>query len=382
MFKSLYSTNRDNQEERNVSQIVAYSLIFSPIFSNYVLFKSISIGDILFLTGFLFLVSSFIFNLKSLIVIILTMFWLCLCFMLNGALNVNASFYRSALFYICCIIIINNSQPFNKVFLDKYTNIALFCSIVIIFQWILFVSTGDRYIAQLPLKTIEPDTLDIAINFRTGGIFREPSYYTLFITPIIFYLGYMKRYFAYGLLIIGAFISTSSMILPLILFERINSLLRERNRPIILISQFIILTIIIFIIIFFFENSHFIVRIMDIFKGGGTLNERLYNTLDYFNIYGILPSKQLFENLLQAKQEGVWLSSAIYISATFGLLSLFFIVFSFRTLGLILGSYCFFLLFTTSIFSSAYSPLILFSFMLIYQICRKQKRLHNIFNNL
>lgn len=202
-------------------------LITAPILANYRFSDDLllTIGDflIVLLTPFLFLpnLTSDYLKLAKFTFLILTLFLVTVFVNVIDASQLKYFFYV-ALFFIT--ISLKKNINIALQFFSLYSKIGCFLSIFLIFQFTNYYPFDVRSPFVLPLSIVEVDTLiSLQSQFRPGSVFRESSYFVLFISPLVFYYSQTKQYYNYFLVIISALLSTSSLIIPIIILEKLNN---------------------------------------------------------------------------------------------------------------------------------------------------------------
>ena len=239
-----------------------------------------------------------------------------------------------------------------------YINCSLFFSISLIIQWLIYQLLNISVPLQLPIPHYELDTL-LAIDhvFRSGGWFKEPSYFAIFLAPAFFYLLHSRAYIKYSLIVIAGVVSTSSLAVFLILASIAFFFLKVREKRVSTLFLASVLVILLCSAVIFGGESILISRVVEVFVSGGTLNERLLPMLEILHLSeSIFVNPVAHELMLGSGDSGlVWYSSAAYMLASLGWLGYLFISINFLRLGILGGSLLFALTLTSHIFSNAYS---------------------------
>jgi hypothetical protein len=101
-------------------------------------------------------------------------------------------------------------------------------------------------------------------------------------------------------------------------------------------------------------------RIIDIFSNGGTLNERVFNSVSIMFPFNTLGSSLQYFKFLN---DAIWYPSSAAISSSFGWLFLLTFLFCYFKLGLSIGLIFNALVFSTHIVSSPYVIFLTLCFM-------------------
>lgn len=333
-----------------------FLLILSPWASNYVFYSAVSIGDLFIIACVPWLLSHFTLKPFNLLVSLSASIIILLSLLTIGP-DVYAGFYRTAFYFFLFFIVTSlGNLDFSELF-RRYTAFCLFASILLLLQWIGRVAFNFTISLQLPLSYYEPDTLLVIDHvFRSGGPFREPSYFSLFIGPALFFLLTVKRYMSYTLIVAAGVVSTSSLIAFLVPASALY-LLSKRTR---LLPSFVLLWIPFFLgsgyIALSFSNSLFEERIVNIFLNGGTLVERFIPlTLVASASESFFANDASYRFLLTEKY---WFNSASSLIGYLGFASIALMVISLLRSNLLIASTYLGLIFSTHIMSSAYCLLI------------------------
>lgn len=349
-----------------MSKFLALIIVMSPVLSNYVAFGPISIGDIFCVMAIVPLLIHFKINalnvgagVSSIVILIIGLFVLYV----DG---VNFGFLRMAFYYVLFFFAVSLSKLDFRAFHLVYINCSLFFSISIIVQWLIYQFLNVSVPLQLPIPHYELDTL-LAIDhvFRSGGWFKEPSYFAIFLAPAFFYLLNSRAYIKYSLVVIAGVVSTSSLAVFLILASIAYFFLKAREKRV--STLFLALVFVIFLCsaVIFGGEWILISRVVEVFVTGGTLNERLLPMFEILQLSkSILVNPVAHKLLMNSGDSGlVWYSSAAYMLASLGWLGYLFISVNFLRLGVLGGSLLFTLSLTSHIFSNAYSFFVTFALL-------------------
>lgn len=340
-------------------------IVLAPLFSNYILFDAISMGDFFVFTAVPLLIKHFKINILSIGSVVVTLIIIFIGFYVLKDHGLNAGFFRLAFYYSLFFFLV----PLHKLSFEKFFSVyiysCIFFSASLIFQWAVFTFL-DTYISfQLPIPYYEADTLEvIGTTFRSGGWFREPSYFAIFILPAIFYLLKHRYYSKYFFVVIAGVISTSSLAVFAFLLS-VLILFRGIKRGWVWLTFLTpVFAAMAFFTIHFFSEWTFISRVVDILLDGGTLNERVLPVFDIIGLtVNITPNPIAYNLIVTAGDSGsIWYSSMAYIIASLGWLGFLFISLNFLRLGIFAGTLVFILALTANIFSGAYSFFVVLAF--------------------
>lgn len=340
-------------------------IVLAPVFSNYVLFGPISIGDFFVFTAVIFLIKHLKINILSIGSIVVAFIIILIGFYVLYDEGVDPGFFRIAFYYSLFFFVISLQKISLERFLSVYIYCCIFFSVSLILQWIAYEFLNISFSLQLPIPYYEPDTLKILNDlFRSGGWFKEPSYFAIFLMPAIFYLLSQRSYLKYFLLVFAGVISTSSLAIFVFLLSVLLFFIKTERGRLWLTCLIPVFVVMFFCILRFFSEWTFVSRVIDIFLDGGTLNERVLPVLDILQLsVNITPNPIAHDLVITAGDNGaVWYNSAAYILASLGWLGFLFISLNFLRLGIFAGIIVFTLTLTTHIFSGVYSFFIVLAF--------------------
>ncbi|MCT8876898.1 hypothetical protein [Shewanella xiamenensis] len=373
MSKLLININYPLIPFRNLSALFSmYCILLMPVFSNYVFIGEFSFGDVLFFLSIPWLVLNFRYNSLNSFQILLCfclLFISLIVFSLEESDNYFGKVLRAAFYYTSFFIIAGQRKYDYSLFFRHYVLFSLTCSFAIIVQWCLYHILGLSVPFQLPIAAYEPDTLtQLTHVYRSGGFFKEPSYFAIFVTPIIFYFALERRYFYFVFLCVAGIMSTSTLFLFIILLSVF--FFPRRDSFFIIVTLFLCLFIMLLYYDGLFDNSIFLVRFISIFTDGGTLNDRFLPVMNLISSSDLFYSKSAVQFILTS---GFWFSSVGAILAYLGFFCLLFISISFYRFGIFFGCICFIYMLTTHYLSSVYSPFVFFSIFSLRLLLRDKK---------
>lgn len=347
---------------QNLTFVYSILLLIAPILANYSLSHNLplNIGDtlIVLLTPIYFLtnLTSNYLKLAKLTILFLVLF-LVTAFVNVIDLPQLKYFFYIALFFITISFKKNYDLAFQ--FFSLYSKIGCFLSIFIIFQFTTYHLFNHRVIFNLPLNSEEIDTLiSLKDQFRPGSFFREPSYFVLFVSPLFFFYSKTKQWSNYFLVIIAAVSSTSSLIIPIIIFERLYSYFNiQSNHK----QDFFYFCGIIFLS-YLFKDSLLITRTLSAFTSGGAFFERAYPGFDLFANNLMFFSNSYLHNLLD--NQSSWINSFAFLALKFGTFLAILISSCLFTYSFFIAFLLLFFLLCTNFFFTPFAALIFFAFSL------------------
>lgn len=341
-------------------------IVLAPVFSNYVLFGPISIGDFFVFFATIFLAKHFKINALNIVSIAVAFVVIFIGFYVLYDEGLGLGFLRIAFYYFLFFFVVSLEKINFEKFLLVYIYCCMFFSASIFFQWAAYEFLNTNASLQLPIPYYEPDTLKVIDDlFRSGGWFKEPSYFAIFTLPAFFYLLSQRSYLKYFLLAVAGIVSTSSLAIFGILISIFFFFVKAERERLLLTCLMPVFVVIAFGILHFFGELTFVSRVVDIFVDGGTLNERGLPVLDIIQLTSNVTPNPMAHNLvISGGHSGfVWYSSAAYILASLGWLGFLIISLNFLRLGLFAAIMFFALTLTTHMFSGSYSFLIALAFM-------------------
>lgn len=356
-----------NSECGRIGGNIFYGLILlAPVLSNYVFYQAVSFGDLFF-----FLALPWLFLKLKLSIACFTFLFFAAAFCLLSYYMLSLSdgvvyvgFYRLVFFYLSVFLVLFVHRFDIERFFVLYSKFAIFFSVAIIVQWILYNFFTSSISFQLPIEYYEPDTLKVVDHvYRSGGFFKEPSYFIIYIAPALLYFLLSRSFLSYLVVLFAGVLSTSSLIFFVFFVTLSFEFLRSHHKALffpvtILISSAVLL------FFYSFPELIFVERIIAIFRGGGTLNERFFSSFYLWGMSGILGGMDVYSSYLN---DGRWFSSAAAIVSALGVLSFVLIVILFMRLGCVFGLFLVVLLLTTHFLSAVYAPFTCFSLLCVYE---------------
>lgn len=355
-------------------KFIALFILLSPVFSNYVFLGSISIGDFLVITSVLLGILALQVTPFFLWSIFLTFFVISTSLIVlhfNGVISL--SFFRASFYLIAPCILLSFKPQFYEIFFRCYLGISMLFVWALIIQGFIFYVMGINFPLQLPfLRVYETDTLFLVDlqtqGFRTGGVFKEPSYFAIYILPALLYFPIARKIKEHALFIVSAILSTSSLgiasSLASLYFYTVTKDYRAKIAKILLFMTFS--TAFVFLL-FLFKNIPWISRFFEIFIDGGTLNARFFPIFESLVISGYgLVQPELNEKVLNSDGYTNWYSSFIYLLSNFGWIFVLPFAFLLRRVGFVGAAFAFTILTLTHAFSTAYFTCFIVALYAIY----------------
>ena len=277
--------------------ISIYSSIFFVVLNNFKISSSFLMTDILYT----FLAFYFLYKLKKFQVTVLFKPLFYLSFFIFVSI-INYIFYENStsllsqfrfiwglLIFWVFYIYFHQSLIRQETLFKAYLFFCTYCSIFILLQNILFhVFKVNVFITfgefDLIRNSMDGATSGLDSMVRSGGFFREPSWYAIFMMPAIYMLFELKDYRRLIILILGILLCTSVtgfVYLCTFLFSiailsssiklKLYSILLIILMPIILYWAFLTLPFIFERLIYVFENG-----------GGGSAETRIFEPFKHF----------------------------------------------------------------------------------------------------
>lgn len=358
----------------SLSYFLSIIIVLAPVFSNYVLLGPISIGDFFVFTAVVLLIKNLKIDILSIGSIFVAFIIIFIGFCVLYGEGVSSGFFRMGFYYSAFFFVVSLQKVNFDKFFSVYINCCIFFSVSLIFQWMAYKFLNSSFPLQLPIPYYESDTLKVLNDlFRSGGWFKEPSYFAIFLIPATFYLLSQKEYLKYFTIVSASLISTSSLAIFVFLTSILLSLIRTERGWVWLTCLMPVFLAIFFCVLYFFNEWTVVSRVVDIYLDGGTLNERALPFLDIIQLsINIIPNPIAHNLVVMGGDNGaIWYASAAYILASVGWVGFLFLSLSFLRLGIFAGVIIFALSLTTHIFSGPYSFFLAFSFFALSKELRR-----------
>ncbi|NVZ25737.1 hypothetical protein HX881_09305 [Pseudomonas gingeri] len=368
-------------------RLLVLLLALAPLFSNYVFEGMISVGDVFCIVAFfgclLYLRLSYFF--LGVIFSCFVVVFVSLAFLLMKS-EVSASFFRAAFFLALPCFLLSMREELYAFFLRSYLSLSLIFSVFLVVQVMVYYIFNQGFTLMLPWPTYEGDTvevLDHAIQgFRTGGVFREPSYFSIYVIPALFFFA-LRRNYVKQLLLVGALVlSTSSMGLAASIFSfafylNASGRLRENFKRVLFAVSAVVVAV---LLLLFFRDVSWVERFLDAFGEDGPLRVRLEPMLLAANNAGLWggefgSSDTMVNSFFDG---GEWHNSVSYLLMRLGWLFLLPFMMLLIRLGTLGALACTGLIFFTNAFSNAFSTVFLLAFYSINLLCSEQKLKYSV----
>lgn len=367
--------------------LIAIFILLSPVFSNYVLLGGLSFGDLLIISSVLL----GLFALRP------TPFFLWSIFLASSIIVasfivlffneiISLSFFRASFFLIAPCVLLSLRPQFYDVLFRCYLAVSTFFVLALIAQVATFYVSGLTFPLQLPLEVYETDTLYLVDlqtqGFRTGGFFKEPSYFAIYILPALLFFPLAGKIKKHSMFVLSSVLSTSSLgIASSIVSLYFYSVTKDYRTKILKISLFMFFVVIFVSLLFVLKDVPWISRFFDIFIDGGTLNARFFPIFDSMTVSGTgLVEPELNERVLSSDGLTNWYSSFIYLLSNFGWLFVLPFALFLHRIGFVGGVFVFLIIIFTHAFTTAYFTCFIVVFYAIY--LQRKKHADDEFNNL
>lgn len=213
---------------------------------------------------------------------------------------------------------------FSAPLISGYLRLSIIFSALLIVQVVAYHLFGVVFAyIDTPLD-IQPNSvlgLDIATQgFRSGGVFKEPSYFATFVAPAVIYTAACKRYWLWGLFSAAIMLSTSSLGFIFIALSLIR-FISPRSVVILLPIGLVFASLVLSGAVPILPD-----RVMETLEGGGSLSIRVVEPftrvfIDSENLF--LPSYEALKDLADPKvAAGIWFNSFTYAVVVYGILVL------------------------------------------------------------
>jgi hypothetical protein len=154
------------------------------VLSNYVLFDAVSIGDFSIFIAVVLLAKHVTISVLSGVSAVINFVVILIGFYAAYNAGVHPAFFRLSFYFSLVFFVISLQKIYFEKFFYVYIYCCIFFSVSLILQRAVYQLLGFSIPLQLPLPYYEADTLEIVNDiYRSGGWFREPSYFAIFIVP-------------------------------------------------------------------------------------------------------------------------------------------------------------------------------------------------------
>lgn len=315
-------------------KLIPFLLVFSVIFNNFCIYGSFLLTDLIYTAlGFVMLYRQknlkldqytgyllfFIFTISSLILI--NFLW----FDNTSGLFSQLRFIWGAAIAFIVSIYLQQSKSVDY-FIHFYLVFIVCCSLFIIIQNFLFqffninifLSFGEFSLIK---NSTEGAQLGINNTIRSGGFFREPSWYAVYAMPALPILHTNKNNLFLLVTVLGILASTSSLgyaFLLLFILTRLVSLNNFKDKLFIILQ----LVLILFALWLLYLKYDFLFeRLIFTLDTGGSASTRIFEPLKYLgdNI-SLFGSDTRF---IKSEENILFVNTLLYIIFSFGIFGLF-----------------------------------------------------------
>ncbi|QLI80510.1 hypothetical protein HZU75_02555 [Chitinibacter fontanus] len=336
---------------------VWWIFLLAPVLTFFKAPLGLSVGDYLVLFCFLYLFffggieKTFYFFSMTMVILFVPYLTYYFCFYSEGVLPV----LRMILFAFFCLFFCGCRKQ-DYAFLKAYGLIATIAGACLVFQWVLFNYFGYFFTYFDSKYGIEENALllmDLSKDqYRTGGLFREPSYFAVFTAPALFYFARTRQWLNWFWMSFCVFLSTSVlglMFVVLSLIVQMVYLVRNKLVVILFLAIFVLLTYVAIV------TNTLPERLVETLNGGASFRARVLDGSEaIFDLpkYAFYPNLEVW-SLIEAK-DGFWLNSFYYLIVMFGFGAGILWLLYFMCVPNILILVLFVLLMTTNSVSSPY----------------------------
>jgi hypothetical protein len=242
-----------------------------------------------------------------------------------GSTDVFARLRIVALLTLSFAVLFRASNPrFADRVLRIYLGMALLACVVVIIQVIWFKVFGGILAPNLSAIEVEPNAIfhvNSSGEFRTGGLFREPSWFIVFVAPASFWFLRFGSKVKSMIVTIGLLLSTSSLGLLVLLVLVVETYVVRGKKK---IRNLVILTVL--IVFGAFAVSRIVPaskeRAIANLSGEGTITIRLFAPVlvvsNHMN-WSLLGVNTSWIRGVDGNSEEDWLNSAVYAVVLLGI---------------------------------------------------------------
>ncbi len=294
-------------------------VLVSPLLSNFKAFGAISIGDLVVFFALIYAAFFSGFRLSEYTVFLF--FLIAFVFLLAISYGFGVSDLGSQFrigFYIFSAAVLSVFFKRTESLVEVYIFICICFSFLLFFQLTIYFYSG-AVVYYLPSAIeVERNVLtELDINnqgFRSGGIFREPSYLALYLMPALVIAAWRRQPLLWCTLCAASFLSTSVFGVFFSLFSLVYVFGSSRYFFLLCSAGFLLLPPFLFLSVDFLPS-----RVADTLAGSGSLNERVLTPFREVFIGGnwLFPNVDLVSRV---KNGGEWINSLCYVLALFGVL--------------------------------------------------------------
>ncbi len=338
------------------NKLLAVLFILAPLASNFVFVSHISFGDV-FIVGLVLMQLSQIEGMSrtAWVGVISTLL------LIGGVISGYLAFYpesissmlRLAFYLIASLYLMDKVNTQADEMLEAYLNISILFSALLLVQVIVYHMFGIVYVYFNSNIEIEKNALlllDLTQqDFRTGGVFREPSYFAIFTLPALVLFAKTRQRIWWIFSATATVLSTSVLGFCFVI---LSSMYLVRAKPVIVIIGMFSVSIFIMGASLDFLPS----RVQDTLAGDGSFLMRVYMPFEEVFTSGIrviYPNYDLLERLSDPDTP-LWFNSFCYLVIIFGIFSLIPMALIMASVTYESALYLAILLFSTNALSSPY----------------------------
>lgn len=310
-----------------------FCLVFAcAIFENFKLGQNVALSDVLYaIFGFLFFLKLFKFrtNNRALSLFLYPLLFFIIAFIDFQSFNASKMFMSQLRFCFNCVIFatiasffVNSSLRTREKLISSYVYICTIASAFIIVQFLSFYLLRfnlafDFGSYQGGLNHASLEVPSLGALYRTGGFFKEPSWYALFVGPVLdiaYKRGQIKELVV---CVVGMVFSTSSMAFLFLMFFVYFDL--KSNR------KYLILFIVAAISLYFVFPMAFTRLLGALTFEEGADNSNNGRVILPFTLiweYGNFPLLGLNISTLYDMQETLFLNTFLFVLTSFGIVGL------------------------------------------------------------
>ena len=187
-----------------------------------------------------------------------------------------------------------------------------------LFQYHFFFSFGDFDLIRNSTSSADPSS-PLHMSIRSGGLFREPSWFAIFSIPAIYFLYESRRLKEFLVLATGLVLSTSSIAYFFLFSIFVHITFFSRGARTKFYACAIVSIAAIFIL--YWHNAPIFERLLFFLSTGGSIEPRLLTPLNYF-LQNLSLSGVDTTFIKSSDGERLFFGTLLYIFFSFGLLGL------------------------------------------------------------
>ncbi|WP_159968591.1 hypothetical protein [Pseudomonas sp. 9Ag] len=300
--------------------IAVFLFLLSPLLSNIKVLPGFSWGDLAVLFFLVwFLTSRRSLSLNSWVALGVVAFF-AFFVLIYKLIFFNVGYFPALrmLFYISCLAILLDgfrSEGLMRQIALLYMGLSVLFAVLLVLQVFLYKFFGVVFVYLETPYDIEVNSVRSlgveAYGMRTGGVFKEPSYYVIYMFPALFYAANSKKIVLWSFFSVSIILSTSALGF-LFVVVTFYSFFADRKS---FLALALLLSSMVFV--FCYSFGFFPSRVAETIAGGGSLAVRLFDPFLYLfrNLNDFV-----FPGLGRLDTQAVsWLNSLSYIFVLFGI---------------------------------------------------------------